>query len=47
MERILHPRKKKKSLLDEDIEESYDYDENSDIPVTEKKVKEGHIKRVK
>ena len=47
MERLLHPWKKKKSKLDEEIEDSYEYNEDSDLPVSEKRVKEKKIRRMK
>ncbi len=39
-------RRKKKSKLDEEIDDLFDYDEDSDFPLTEKKTKEKKIKRV-
>ncbi len=37
--------KKDKTDLDKEKEELYDYDEDSDIPVTEKKTKQGKIRK--
>lgn len=43
----LFRRKKKKTELDKEIEDSYEVHEDSDIPVTEKITKEKRIKKIK
>ncbi|MFC1722518.1 hypothetical protein ACFL0V_00090 [Nanoarchaeota archaeon] len=46
-EKDLRKRKKEKSNLDKETDELYDYNEDSDIPVTEKRIKEKKIKKIK
>ena len=43
----LFNKKKKKTKLEEDIDESYEVDEDSDLPVHEKFTKQKKIKKLK
>ena len=43
----LFKKKKNKTKLDEEIEELYEVDEDSDLPVHEKFVKQKKIKKIK
>jgi hypothetical protein len=47
MQMDLFQRKKKKTELDKEVDETYEVDEDSDLPVHEKFVKQKKIRQMK
>ncbi|MBW2968436.1 hypothetical protein KY362_08200 [Candidatus Woesearchaeota archaeon] len=43
----LFRRKKKKTKLDDEVDDLYEVHEDSDLPITEKKVKQKNIRQMK